>query len=105
MDTIKEMWLSLIMIALLCVIVCGCGLQGARMALNRAETEIDHANAVQLSEQGRYHLNAAKNLLEAARREYEEADFYQTETFARQALEQAELARAISDRTFQRSSP
>jgi|YNPNPStandDraft_1061719.scaffolds.fasta_scaffold33490_2 hypothetical protein len=75
----------------------GCGLQAARRGLLEAESAIQDVSAEPMHDQAAYHLSAARGLLDAARSEYEEADFYQAERFALQAREQAELARAVTD--------
>lgn len=86
--------LTLLLIATL-FSLSACGLQAARRGLEEAESAIQGVSAEPMRDQASYHLSAAQRLLDAARTEYEEADFYQAERFALQAREQAELARAV----------
>jgi hypothetical protein len=76
--------------------VNSCDLIHARNALKEVHMTIQMTETLQVVEEGVYHINAAKGLIEAAEKEYEEADFAQAEKLALEAKKQIELAIEIS---------
>jgi hypothetical protein len=76
--------------------LCSCHLFSAYTNMRDARAEIQGAQKEQILEEGLYHLAAAQKLLEAAEKEYEEADFGQASKLAHEAKGQVDLAIRVS---------
>jgi hypothetical protein len=76
--------------------LCSCYILAAHDSLNEVKMAIQDAEKTPALEEGQYHLAAAKRLLEAAEKEYEEADFVEARKLALEARRQVDLAKEIS---------
>ena len=85
-----------LLVGYLPVLLCGCHVWKAHVALKDLRQEIQLTERQEMEEQARYHLSVARGLLEAAEKQYEEADFGSAARFSRQGLEQLERARGLS---------
>jgi hypothetical protein len=64
---------------------------------------IEEAQGLEMEEAALYHLNVARRLLEAAERQYEEADFPAATSFLDQSERQLAMARRLH--TMHQSAP
>ena len=69
----------------LCILLCQCHLRVARRTLSEVRQGIRGAEALGMEEEALYHLSVARDLLDEAEEQYEEADFTAAAQFAGQA--------------------
>ncbi len=80
--------LRLPVLALCCaLLLAGCHVLSARRTLGQARQELARAEQIDLAGESLYHRAMAKELMEAAEKQYEDADFSEATRFAREALE------------------
>jgi len=85
------------------VLLCGCEVWRIEKGLKTVDYEIQEAEGLEMQEAALYHLTVARSLLEAAKKQYEEADF----TDARRFLDQSErqLKRAQKLNALSKAAP
>ena len=88
-------WCVVTLLFLLFPLVCHCHLSGAHKTLLQVRDEIQAAEGSEMGDTSLYHLAAAKGLLAAAEKQYEDADFTAALKFARRAQDQVERARRL----------
>lgn len=69
------------------LLLSGCHILSAQRTLSQARQELARAEQIELTEENLYHRAMARGLIEAAEKQYEDADFSETVRFAREALE------------------
>lgn len=75
-------------LTLLCVLLlAGCHILSAQRTLRQAQQELARAEQMDLDEESLYHRAMARELIEAAEKQYEDADFSETSRFAQEALQ------------------
>ena len=92
-----------LILVLVGVLLCGCEVWSIEKGLKTVGYEIQEAEGLEMQETALYHLTVAKSLLEAAKKQYEEADF----TDARRFLDQSErqLKRAQTLNALSKAAP
>jgi hypothetical protein len=84
------------------ILLCSCEVWNLEKGIKQVGYDIEEAEGLGMEEAALYHLNVARSLVEAAWKQYEEADF----DAAAQFLDQSErqLARARRLHSLQRST-
>ncbi|MEW6440423.1 MAG: hypothetical protein AB1640_05745 [bacterium] len=80
--------LLLPLVALLFLFLCQCQVRKAHQRLSEARQEIDADSGQQMEGAALYHLTIARELLAAAEKQYEDADFQAARRFADEAARQ-----------------
>lgn len=76
------------LLAICCaLLLAGCHVLSARRTLGQARLELAKAEHSDLADESLYHRAMAKELIEAAEKQYEDADFSEATRFAEEALE------------------
>jgi len=78
-------------------LLCHCHLWSAHKTLANVRYELDQAKEISMEEAALYHLAVAESLLDAAEKQYEDADFTSADRLARQARAQVLRARNLHD--------
>jgi hypothetical protein len=76
----------------LALLFSGCYVKNAYTMIGQARDEIFRVEGLQMDPDAQYHVEAAKGLLAAAEKQYEEADFTSAYRFAQGAHEQVDRA-------------
>jgi hypothetical protein len=84
------------------ILLCGCQVWNIEKGIKKVGRDIEEAEGLGMEEAALYHLNVAKSLVEAARKQYEEADFEAAAQFLDQSERQ--LARAKTLHALQASA-
>lgn len=79
-------------LVLIGILLCGCQVWSIEKGIKRVGHGIDEAEGLGMEEAALYHLNVARSLMVAARKQYEEADFHAAAGFLDQS--ESQLARA-----------
>lgn len=95
--------LPLLAFLLLCVLLSGCEILALERGLKQVRHGIQEADGLGMEEAALYHLQVAGSLLDAAEKQYEEADFPSAEQFLDQSERQLQWARRLHAMT--RSAP
>ncbi len=85
----------IVLFFLLSIFICQCNPWNIRKDLIDFRHRIQQAEKLDMKEAALYHLTIAKNLLEAAEKQYEEADFTAANKFIKQADKQYQKARKL----------
>ena len=89
-------WTALLLLLLpLAVVASGCAVWNVQKGLKEVRHEVQEAEGLGMEEAALYHLNVARSLLEAAEKQYEEADFHAATEFLDQSRSQLERARKL----------
>jgi hypothetical protein len=86
----------------LALLFSGCYVWNAHTRIDQVRDEIFRVQGLQMDPDARYHVEAAKGLLAAAEKQYEEADFTSATRFAQGAHEQ--LERAVGLQAFHQTA-
>ena len=98
-----EKWVALLVLLLLGVLASGCEVWTLPKGLKDAGLEVQEAEGLGMEEAALYHLNVARSLLEAAEKQYEEADFHAATQFLDQS--RSHLQRAQDLHSLRESAP
>jgi hypothetical protein len=77
------------------MLASSCEIWSLERGLKQLRHGIEEAEGLGMEEAARYHLNVARSLLDAAERQYEEADFPAAERFLDQSESQLQRARRL----------
>ena len=77
------------------ILLCSCEVWNLEKGIKQVGFDIDEAEGLGMEEAALYHLNVAKSLVEAARKQYEEADFHAAAQFLDQSERQLARARRL----------
>ena len=75
--------------------LCQCYVYNAHKTIKEVRQEIDKDEGVPMDAAAKYHMDAAKGLLVAAEKQYEDADFTEATSLARQAQDQVDRSRKL----------
>ena len=91
-------WCKLLPLLLLCTLfLCQCYVWKAHKSLQEVRQEIKADEQVPMEEYAQYHLGTAKNLLIAAEKQYEDADFTEAIDLTEQAQDQLDRSRRLRE--------
>ena len=99
-DGTRKKWATLLLLLLLGVLASGCYVWAIQKDLKEMGNEVREAEGLGMEEAALYHLNVARSLLEAAEKQYEEADFRATTQFLDQSrghLQRAQELHSLSE--------
>ncbi len=99
----KRRWTGALVLILLGSLLCGCEIMALERGLKQVRHGIEQADGLGMQEAALYHLNVARSLLDAAEKQYEEADFPASEQFLDQSESQLQWARRLH--AMNRSAP
>ena len=86
----------LVLFLLLCTpFLCQCHVWKAHKTMKEVRLEIQEEQRLDMDESAAYHLDAAQGLLDAAEKQYEDADFTSATSLAQQAAEQVDRSRKL----------
>jgi len=102
-DDTRKKWATLPLLLLLGVLASGCYVWAIQKDLKEIGKEVREAEGLGMEEAALYHLNVARSLLDAAEKQYEEADFRATTQFLDQS--RGHLQRAQELHSFSESAP
>ncbi len=91
----RTVWKGLICLLLLGSLLCGCELWTLERGIRQVGRGIEEADGLGMEEAALYHLRVAKQLLDAAEKQYEQADFPAATQFLDQSERQLAVARRI----------
>jgi hypothetical protein len=94
-DKISRTRKTLLVLVLLGTLCAGCEVWNIEKGLKQVGYEIVEAESLGMEEAALYHLNVARSLLAAARKQYEEADFAAARQFLDQSQEQLQRAQGL----------
>ena len=94
-----------VLLICLCFMLCQCYLWGAYKNIRNIRKEIKYLEKFAMTGAAQYHLTIAQNLLSAAEKQYEEADFGSAKNFARQAQAQLDRVRMLQELHERADSP
>jgi hypothetical protein len=84
-----------LLLLLLCVLLSSCEIWSLEKGLRQIRHGIQEAEGLEMEEAALYHLKVARSLLEAAEKQYEQADFPAAEQFLDQSESQLQRARRL----------
>jgi hypothetical protein len=91
---------ALLLLLPLAVLASGCEVWTIEKGLKEVGYEVQEAEGLGMEEAALYHLNVARSLLEAAEKQYEEADFHAATGFldqSRSHLQRAQELQSLSE--------
>lgn len=88
-------WIALLLLLPLGVLASGCAVWTLQKGLKEMGQEVQEAEALGMEQAALYHLNVARSLLEAAEKQYEEADFHAATQFLEQSRSQLQRAQDL----------
>jgi hypothetical protein len=94
---------AIAVLLLIGLFLCGCEIWSLERGIKQVGRGIEEAEGLGMEEAALYHLQVAKSLLEAAREQYEQADFPSATRFLDQSEQQ--LARARRLHAMSRPAP
>jgi len=96
MHSKRKRWTLTILIILMSTpFLCQCYVYKAHKTLKQVRIEIREEYKTWMDSDAQYHLDAAKGLLEAAEKQYEDADFTEATALALQAQNHVDRARKL----------
>jgi len=99
-DGPRKKWATFLLLLFLGVPASGCYVWAIQKDLKEMGNEVREAEGLGMEEAALYHLNVSRSLLEAAEKQYEEADFRATTQFLDQSrghLQRAQELHSLSE--------